>query len=530
MTPPADRPERPDRRATTAPIDQGIVSGERRRAHAELLERAARAAGGLRALGVGEDDAVAVLMRNDIAFVEAVLGIAQVGAYSVPINWHFKADEVGYILRDAGAKLLVVHADLLPGVAAALPPGIELRVVPTPAELAQAYRIAPQACAVPAGAIAWDDWLAQQPPDPRAVDSPRSSMLYTSGTTGHPKGVRRAPLSPQQAVAAREVARLGYGLDPAEPIRALMPGPIYHSAPHAYALNTVRSGGLLVLMPRFDPEALLQLIERHRISHLYAVPTMFVRLLQLPESVRAGYDVSTLRHVIHGAAPCPREVKLRMIDWWGPVIHEFYGATESGIVTVADSRMALERPGTVGRALPGATVRILDAQGRELPPNEPGEVFVRQGAFSAFTYHGLPERRAEIDRDGLITCGDVGYLDEDGYLFLCDRVRDMVILGGTNIYPAEIESVLVQMPGVKDCAVFGIPHDVLGEQLCAHVEPQPGVELGADAVRDWLRARVADYKVPNRIVFQSPLPREDSGKIFKRRLREPYWRDAGRNI
>jgi long-chain acyl-CoA synthetase len=263
---------------------------------------------------------------------------------------------------------------------------------------------------------------------------------------------------------------------------------------------------------------------------MFMVPTMFIRLLKLSAATRARFDVSSLRFVIHAAAPCPNDVKRAMIDWWGPVINEFYGSTESGAVTLATSADTLARPGTVGRAVEGAEVRILDDAGRSLPAGQVGEIFTRVAELPDFTYHNRPEERAKVDRDGFITSGDVGYLDKDGYLFLCDRKRDMVISGGVNIYPAEIEAVLHGAPGVQDCAVFGIPDPEFGEKLMAIVEPLEGSDLHTEDLSAFLRLRLADYKVPRIIEIGRDLPREDSGKIFKRKLRDPYWQALGRRI
>jgi long-chain acyl-CoA synthetase len=260
------------------------------------------------------------------------------------------------------------------------------------------------------------------------------------------------------------------------------------------------------------------------------VPTMFVRLLKLPDETRQKYDLSSLEFVVHAAAPCPPAIKRQMIEWWGPVINEYYGATEMGAVVFHTSEEALRRPGTVGRPVKGGTVRIYDDQGRQLGPNQIGEVYLRIEGFPDFTYNGLDQQRREIERDGLVTAGDVGYLDEDGYLFLCDRKRDMVISGGVNIYPAEIEAVLISMPGVHDVAVFGIPDDEYGESLCAYIEPDQDSDLSADQVRRFMSGKLADYKAPRVIEFRRDLPREDSGKIFKRKLRDPHWERAGRRI
>jgi long-chain acyl-CoA synthetase len=286
----------------------------------------------------------------------------------------------------------------------------------------------------------------------------------------------------------------------------------------------------IVLMPRFEPEALLQLIEAHRITHVQMVPTMFVRLLKLPQETRRQYDVSSLEFVVHAAAPCPREVKQAMIDWWGPIVHEYYGATEIGSVVFCTAAEWMAHPGTVGRALPGVDLRVFDEHGAECATGIPGDVYARILAGTDFTYHGDDAKRRGAERNGLISVGDIGYLDGDGFLHLCDRRTDMVISGGVNIYPAEIEAALVQLPEVADCAVFGIPDDELGEALCACVQPAFDVTADEGAIRAQLRTRLAGYKVPKRIVFMEALPREDSGKIFKRRLREAYWVGRERRI
>ena len=355
-------------------------------------------------------------------------------------------------------------------------------------------------------------------------------MIYTSGTTGVPKGVTRPRPSAAQLQVMDGISKITYGLEPNAGIVVLMNGPMYHSATYTYAMIAFRHRCSIVLQPRFDAEGLLRLIEQHRITHMHMVPTMFVRLLRLPEETKRRYDLSSLRFIVHGAAPCPPEVKQAMIQWWGPIINEYYGATETGIAVWHSSEEALRKPGTVGRAIQGGIVRILDPQGRALPAGEIGEVYVRQTALPDFTYHRNAAARAEVGRDGLATVGDVGYLDEDGYLYLCDRKRDMVISGGVNIYPAEIESALIAMRGVRDCAVFGIPDDEYGEQLCACIELEAGHTLVAEDVSTFLRARLANYKVPKVIRFVAALPREDSGKIFKRRLRDPYWRGRQRHI
>jgi long-chain acyl-CoA synthetase len=507
-----------------------VISGMREVSRDALMERAGCAATGLGELGVEAGDAIGVVLRNDFAFFEASYAAQRLGAYSVPVNWHGKTQEIAYVLNDCGAKAVVAHADLLPEVGPAVPPGVPIFVVPTPPEIAGAYRVAEELCDPPAGALVWDDLVTCFPPLPEAPVGVISSMIYTSGTTGNPKGVRRLDVGPAAAQLVAAMVRDIFGIAPDRVVRTVITGPLYHSAPNAYGLYAARMGGLAVLQPRFDAEELLRLIERYRITHLHMVPTMFVRLLHLPEEVKRRYDLSSLEWVVHGAAPCPVDVKQAVIEWWGPVIYEYYGATETGIATFHTSEEALRKPGTVGRPPPGGTLRIYGADGRVLPAGEVGEIYLWHQGFPDFTYHGQDVMRREVGRDGLVTLGDVGYLDKDGYLFICDRARDMVISGGVNIYPAEIEMALLAMPGVRDCAVFGIPDEEFGEKLCAHIETHPEAGLGVVAVTAFLRGRLADFKVPRVIAFEANLPREDSGKIMKRKLREPYWAGTGRQI
>jgi len=512
----------------TSSLYLGIISGDRRRDHAEVAGRAARIAGGLHRLGVRQGDSVCILMRNDIAFIETAYAAMRLGAYGVPVNWHFKPEEINYILRDSGTSVLVGHADMLHQLREAIPSGVTVLSVPTPPEILKTYKIDPDQLAKPDFAIDFEPWLAGQATYDGPVVPQPQNMIYTSGTTGHPKGVRRNAPTPEQIAAAEAMRAMIYGLNPGA--RAILPGPLYHSAPNSFGIRSGRLGGVLVLMPRFDPEEFLRLVEEQRIDTIFMVPTMFIRLMKLPEEVRRKYDVSSLRHIIHAAAPCPPDVKRAMIEWWGPVIYEFYGSTESGAVTFANSEDALKKPGTVGKISPGAELRFVGDDGRVLPQGEIGEIYSRIAANPDFTYHNKSEKRAEIERDGFITSGDVGYIDADGYVFICDRKRDMVISGGVNIYPAEIESVLHAVPGVHDCAVFGIPDAEFGEALMAVVEPQAGVTLDVADIRKRLKASLADYKVPKHVEIQQNLPREDSGKIFKRRLRDPYWERAGRRI
>ena len=511
-----------------------IISGKRRIASAALDERAARAASGLQSVGVGRGDLIAIYLRNDFAFFEASFAAGLIGAYPTPVNWHYAPDEARYLFENSGARAIIIHADLVEPIRHVFPDGVPVFVVPTPPEVAAAYGVPPEACAVPAGMTDWTRWLEGFEPYKGPPEAAPGTIIYTSGTTGHPKGVRREPPTPDQAATYGRVVLGVMGFDgragaPAD-IVTVVTGPMYHSAPNAYGGLGVRSGAKVILEPRFDPEGLLAMIEREKVTHLHMVPIMFTRLLKLPDAVKAKYDLSSLRFVVHAAAPCPAPVKRAMIEWWGPVINEYYGSTEIGPVTFCTAEQWLAHPGTVGCAVEGADVRIADADGNALPPGETGEVIAKIRGMADFTYHGDDAKRRASEKAGLITPGDVGYFDKDGFLYLCDRAKDMIISGGANIYPAEIEAELHKMPGVADCAVFGIPDEEFGEAICAVVQPQPGVALSELDVKTFLRPHMASYKVPKRVEFRADLPREDSGKIFKRKLREPYWEGMERRI
>lgn len=504
-----------------------IVLDDRAVPRETVLENGRRAASGFHALGVREGDTVALLLRNDFAFFEAQQAAAALGAYCVPINWHGRADEVRYILDDARPRVLVAHADLLAPLRHALPEGLQALVAPTPPEIARRYALDDAACAPRAGDAAWPQWLAGFEPWNGPPMRSRATMIYTSGTTGHPKGVRRDAATPEQAAAYVQMIARVYGLVPG--VRALVAGPLYHASPNAYGRQALPNADIVVLQSKFDPEETLAAIQKHRITHAVMVPTMFVRLLKLPPEVRARYDVSSIRWVTHTGAPCPADVKRQLMDWWGPVVYETYGGSEVGTATLATPEDALAYPGSVGVPTPGTRIAFYDEEGRRLPDGEIGEIYMRVPCYADFTYLNNPEKRAGVERDGLVSVGDVGYL-KDGHLYLCDRRSDMVISAGTNIYPAEIEMTLLQCPGVQDCAVFGIPDEEFGESLAAAVQLLPGASLTAQQVRDYLAARLAKYKVPRRVDFHAALPRQDSGKIFKRQLRDPFWQAAGRRI
>jgi long-chain acyl-CoA synthetase len=511
-----------------------ITSGERRMSTDEVAYRITQVAAGLEDLGLRAGDGVAICLRNDIAFVEATMAAGALGCFPVQINWHYTIEEVRYILEDSGAKVLVVHADLLRDLRGAVPAGVQILSVATPPEIQAAYRIPARAAVVESSDVDWNRWLAQFSVREAPPAGLPATIVYTSGTTGKPKGVRRQPFTPEQLDVISAMFARSYGFhlvsDPTQVVTAIV-GPAYHTAPNYHATFCFRAGASIVITAKFDPEELLRTIERERITHLNMVPIMFSRMLKLPADVRSRYDLSSLCFVAHAAAPCPPEIKRAMIDWWGPVIYEYYGSTEMGNITFCTSEEWLAHPGTVGRVMPGAELRILDDDGIQLPPGRVGEIVGRYHGAPDFTYNNDEEKRRAADRGGLIAPGDVGYVDEDGYLFICDRKVDMVISGGVNIYPAEIEALLHEMPAVADCAVFGIPDEEFGEAVCAIVQPRPGhEELTADEVQAFLRARAAAYKIPRQVAFTAELPREDSGKIFKRKLREPYWAGAGRTI
>ncbi len=486
-----------------------LIAGTLSRGGAEIDGRAARLAGGLARLGIEDGDVVAVMLRNIPAFVDLIQACRIAGAYYCQINWHFKRDEAGYILADCGAKVLIIQPDLLAEIESAVPSGVQVIVVDD-------------------SATDYETWLASQAPFAGPSRTPRGHMAYTSGTTGRPKGVRRMPLTPAQQVLSAQVAKEALGIYPG--VRSLLSAPLYHSAPSSFAQQSLLQGSLFVLEEKFDAEATLALIERHRIQTAYLVPVMYVRLLRLPADIRSRYDLSSLSFVASTGSPCAPDVKKAMIDWLGPVIYEAYASSETGYITVMKPQDAARKPGSAGRAVGQARIRICDEAGRELPTGEIGTIYAHQPAYSDFTYHGQDAARRAIERDGLASVGDMGYIDEEGFLYVCDRASDMVISGGVNIYPAEIEHVLITLPGIADCAVVGIPDEEFGEALAAQVVAEAGVTLEADAIRKALAERIAGYKVPRRIDIVDALPRDDNGKVVKRRIRDAYWSGKSRRI
>ncbi len=506
----------------------GIQFGDTFTPQAELLTRVAKAARGFVNSGVRRGDSVAIMLRNDVPFLEATLAARHLGAYPVPLNWHLQPEEARYILDNSEAKLLIIHADLLPQIQSGIPEHVQIFVVPTPETITGSYGLHENGNGLPPNTKEWNSFLAGLEPWDKPAEQETASMIYTSGTTGRQKGVRRQPSTPEQYQRTVKTAFNVMGIGPG--VRCIIPAPMYHSAPNFYSVMATILGGYTVIMPRFDPEDFLRIVQEHKITHVQMVPVMFVRLLKLPKEVREKYDVSSLQNIIHAAAPCPADVKKAMIEWWGPIINEYYGSTELGMLTYANSADALKYPGTVGKPIDDVSLRIISPDGKDMPTGEPGTIYARVNWYPDFTYQHDEAKRKAMERDGLLSPGDIGYVNEDGYLFLCDRSNDMVISGGVNIYPAEIESVIIQLDGVKDCAVFGIPDAEFGESLAAIIEPQDDAELTIEGVAAYMRDRLAHFKVPRHIEFRTNLPREDSGKLFKRKLREPFWAGVGRKI
>jgi long-chain acyl-CoA synthetase len=472
----------------------------------------------LKSAGVGEGDVVALMLRNNPLALELMLATRWIGAQWCPINWHFKTDEVRYILTDSGARLFVIDAALLQQLPDLRSGAVPIFVACSNTSLPPADNTAPE----------WEAARDAAVPLKAPACAPRGAMLYTSGTTGRPKGIRRAAASPEQAERGLSVLRQVLGFEPG--MRALVSAPMYHSAPNSYCMGAALESAHLFIESRFDAQDTLRLIEQHRITHAYLVPTMYVRMLALSDAVRERYDLSSMRFVASTGSPCAPEVKRAMIAWWGPVINESYGSSELGYMTLLRSDDALRKPGSAGRPLDGVQLAILDEQGQAVAPGQSGLIYVHQSAYADFSYIGNDAARQKMERGGLKTLGDVGYLDDDGFLFIVDRLADMVISGGVNIYPAEIEAVLQSMPGIADCAVFGIPDAEFGEALAAAIELQPQAQVTALQVMDFLKRRLAGYKVPKVVEFVADMPREDTGKIFKRKLREPYWAGSNRRI
>ncbi len=483
----------------------------------DLDERSNQLAHLLRDAGLRTGDHVALMMENGPEFLEVAWAAQRSGLYYTALNSHLRRSEAQHILDDCGASAFFISNSLAPI-----------------AEQLDRRRIG--LCIVTGGDtegfLAYEDALGPWPVTPIADEAEGREMLYSSGTTGAPKGVRKvlsaAPMGDESAtpvVLAGNIARMGIDGDSVY----LSPAPLYHSAPLVYSMAMHRLGATCVVMESFEAATCLEAIERYRVTHAQFVPTMFTRMLRLPEEQRLSYDPSSLQWVVHAAAPCPVPIKQQMLDWWGMIIHEYYAGTEDIGSTAIRPEEWVAHPGSVGRPLNEVHIVGEDIE-VDLPLGETGTVYFAGGR--EFEYHNDPEKTVHMaNQKGWRTLGDVGYLDADGYLYLTDRASDMVISGGVNIYPREAEQILATHPQVVDVAVFGVPDEEMGESLLAVVQKQPGADsLEAADLIAWCRDRLAGYKCPRAVKFITEMPRDPSGKLFKRLLREPYWKDRPSRI
>lgn len=478
--------------------------------YSQLEDRSRRLAQALRDAGLAVGDQVVVLADNQIRTHELLWGPGRAGLYYTPISPRLTAEEAAFIVNDCAAKAVLATRACGELARALIPltPGVQVRWVTDGAvEGHQRYE----------EVISW--YPAERLPD----EQEGAAMTYSSGTTGRPKGVKR-PLPGIPLGLHRHVYDMFTMYPVGEGDVFLCPAPIYHAAPLHWSMSLHRLGATCLLMERFDAEDCLRLIQEHRVTHGFFVPTMFVRMLKLPEAVRRAYDVSSLRRVVHAAAPCPVEVKARMLEWWGPVIDEFYAGSEGGGITYVRAEEWQDHPGSVGRpAL--AQIHICDDEGRELPPGEAGVIWFE--GTGPINYHNDPEKSRSVVNDrGWVTLWDMGYVDADGWLYLTDRKQFMIISGGVNIYPQEVENALVMHPAVADAAVFGVPNEEFGEEVKAVVQPVDLAAAGpalAEELMAWCRDHLAHYKCPKSVDFEAELPRGENGKLYKRPLRDRYW-------
>ena len=479
----------------------------------ELEACANRLAHHFRRAGLVEGDTIAVLMENN-AHLHAVMWAARrSGLYYAPINTHLTPAEAAYIVDNSGAKAVVAARAMrkvCEGLEEHLPDGLPDLLMIADDDLDGWQR--------------YPECVAGQPDSPIADEIEGELLQYSSGTTGRPKGIRREllHLSPAEAPSMVGVllGTLGFDSDG----KYLSPAPLYHTAPNMWSMGVLAMGGTVVVMEKFDPEQCLEAIQRYGVTHGQFVPAMFVRMLKLPEAVRNSYSIASLKRVVHAAAPCPVDIKKQMINWWGPIVDEYYSSSEGAGVTWITADDWLAHPGSVGKPLVGQA-HLLDEQGNELPSGQAGQIFFDMGG-RLFEYLKDSDKTAESrDTHGWVTVGDVGYVDEDGYLFLTDRKHHMIISGGVNIYPQEAENMLVTHPKVLDAAVFGIPDDEMGQTVKGVVQTLDATDATdefGDELLAWLRERLAHYKCPRSISFEAQLPRTDTGKLYKQELVNKY--------
>ncbi len=497
------------------PDKPALICGNEVVTYREYDERSNRAAHVLAKIGVRPGARVAVMAFNSTAGSELSSGLRKARAVGVPINFRLRGSELAYIIQDSGATAVCAGPEFVEHVEAARE---HLQAAPVLVAIGDV--------AAPLGWVKMTDEAARQPSEPPSTvedDSTGAAMIYTSGTTGHPKGAYRPDGVPLESLV--QVIQL-FGLR-GDDVH-LMAGPGYHSAVGAFAGMTIICGGTLVIMPKFDAETALALIEKHRVTTTFMAPTLLQRIMDLPDETRKRYDVSSMRGLILGAAPCPFSLKERATAYFGETLYEFYGATETGFNLVLRPEDQLRKPGSAGKPPDGQEILLLDDDGNLVPDGQPGELWVRNSWLAS--YYNRPEATARSMRDGYFFVGDVAYQDDEGFYYICDRKIDMIISGGVNIYPAEVEACLHGHPAVQDVAVIGVPDEQWGESVKAVVVLQPGADTSEDDLVDWSRGRIADYKRPRSVDFVDELPRDLAGKLLKRRIREPYWASAGRRI
>ncbi len=502
----------------------------------ELDDHTNRAVNALRALGLTTHDTLALMSGNRSEFFEVFAAAGHGGWTVVPVNWHWVADELAYVVENSGSLAVLVDERFVDVAVAARADdrtaGCRHWIILGRGEPAA---IDGADMETPVGFLRWEDLLAQASPDEPADQAMGGPMFYTSGTTGFPKGVRSSLSSTGAPPAVLELISHAFtdmlGLPPAG--STLLIGPAYHSAQWVFSVFPLLRGSTVTMRHRFDAAEALELIDAHQTTNVHLVPTQMIRMCQLPEGRREAFDGSSLAVAFHGAAPCPEWVKREMLEWWGPVVSEYYGGTEGGFLSMISGDEWLEHPGSLGRSMDNMELRILDDDGQDRPAGTTGEIWFRSTMGSDFEYHGDAEKTDAAHRDGWGTLGDVGYLDADGFLFMSDRKIDMIISGGVNIYPAEIEAVLLDHVAVADVAVFGVPDDEMGESVAAAVELSPSVARSEELrveLTEHCQAHLAGYKRPKLIEFHDELPRTGTGKLLKRELRDPHWESAGRSI